>query len=203
MKHEGLINTETNLVSYFHDAIGEASEDNRVDLAEHTHWYLTNLLDNYSRTDTFFDHRRDGGKLTPLAEYYMMAAEAGSEYERRLYLQRLGDVAIIVSGFFAPALRRKTISLSYYMAMGENAYGFLADSSGHSTREKALIEVFEDLSLHFEDFVAILSSITLDGTNVDDLLQLFDKWQDTGEPGIEKQLRARGVMLDPTPDTTH
>lgn len=203
MINDGLINTETNLVSYFHDAIGEASEENHVEIAEHTHWYLTNLLDNYSRTDTFFDHREDGGNLTPLAEYYMMAAEAASDYERRLYLQRLGDVAIVVSGFFAPALRRKTISLNYYKAMGENAYGFLAESSGHTAREKALMEIFGDLSMHFEDFVAILSSINHDGTNVEDLLQLFDKWQDTGEPAIERQLRARGVILDSSPDTTH
>jgi len=203
MTYEGLINPETNLISYFHDAIGEASEEKHVEITEHTHWYLTNLLHSYSRTDRFFDHRQDGGKLTPLAEYYMMAVEASSDSERRLYLQRLGDVAIVVSGFFAPALRRKTVSLSYYMAMGENAYGFLADSTGSSSKEKALMGVFKDLSRHFADFVAILSSITHDGSKVEDLLQLFDKWQDTGEPAIERQLRARGVMLDADPQTSH
>jgi hypothetical protein len=196
MTHSGLINTQTNLISYFHEAIGEASEKNHLDIGEHTHWYLTNLLDSYSRPDTFFDHREDGGNLTPLAEYYIMATEAGSDTERRLYLQRLGDVAIVVSGFFAAALRRKTINLNYYMAMGENAYGFLAETSGVSTREKVLTEVFDDLSRHFEAFVSMLSSITHDRSKVEDVLTLFDTWQSTGEPAIARQLRARGVMLD-------
>ena len=200
MHSERLINTESSLVSYFHQAIERASEENNLTLCDHTHWYLTNLLHTYSSTDRFFDHRADGGKFTPLAEYYMLAAEANCENERRLYLQRVGDIAIVVSGLFAPALRRKAVGIDYYMAMGENAYGFLADSSGGSTREKVLGEIFEDLSSRFSRFVAVLSCVGSKGNTREQLLSLIDRWQSTGEPELEKQLRARGVILS---DATH
>lgn len=196
------INTESSLRSYFHDAILRASAENELDVCEHTHWYLTNLLHTYSRTDRFFDHRPDGGKLTPLAEYYRLAAEAPSDNERRLYLQRLGDVAIVVSGFFAAALRRRAVGVNYYMAMGETAYGSLADAGGGTTKEKALAEIFEDLSNHFGRFVTILSSIASNTDPSQDLLAMFDRWQDTGEPQLEKALRARGVMI-PTHSVSH
>lgn len=195
MHYDRLINTESSLVSYFHEEIGRASGENHLPLCDHTHWYLTNLLHTYSATDRFFDHRADGGKFTPLAEYYMLAAEATTENERRLYLQRLGDIAIVVSGLFAPALRRKAVNVEYYMAMGENAYGCLADASGASTKEKVLSEIFEDLSSRFEKFVAVLGSIGCNGSTREHLLTLIDRWQSTGEPELEKQLRARGVML--------
>jgi len=150
----------TNLESYFHDAIRDISNEKNVDIQDHTLWYLTNLLTRYSRSDRFFDYRPESGTLTPLAEYYKQALEAESDHERRLHLQRLGDVAIFVSGLFAPALDKRIVGLSYYISMGETAYGCLADGGGSTARDKALCEIFDDLSSRFSGFVAILSEVS-------------------------------------------
>lgn len=53
MHNDRLINTESSLVSYFHEEIGRASGENHQPLCDHTHWYLTNLLHTYSATDRF------------------------------------------------------------------------------------------------------------------------------------------------------
>ena len=88
---DSLINTESSLKIYFHDALARESEKNQLEITEHTHWYLTNLLDTFSRSEKFFDYQPDRGTLTPLADYYQRAVEAESTHEKRLHLQRLGS----------------------------------------------------------------------------------------------------------------
>jgi len=154
-----MINKETNLESYFHNTIRDISSERNVDIKDHTLWYLTNLLTRYSRSDRFFDYRQESGTLTPLAEYYKQALDAESDHERRLHLQRLGDVAIFVSGLFAPALSKRIVGLNYYISMGETAYGSLADCSVSTAKDKALCEIFGDLARRFSGFVAILSEV--------------------------------------------
>lgn len=202
-----LINPESSLKAYFHDAIERASDEKHLDAGEHTLWYLTNLLHTYTRSEKFFDYRPDGGTLTPLALYYQAALEATTDQQRRLYLQRLGDVAIFITGVFARALDRRSVGVSYYTSMGENAYGYLADLSGNSTREKVMGEVFTDLSNCFSSYVAVLSTVAPvnKSTNqLDDLMQMFNQWQATADPDIEQKLRQRGVILNEATDAvTH
>lgn len=203
---DNLISPESSLLGYFHDQIERASDENHLDANEHTLWYLTNLLHTYSRSENFFDFHLDGGTLTPLAEYYQHALQAETGYQRRLYLQRLGDVAIFISGLFAPALERRAVGVTYYMAMGENAYGSLADCAGGTTKDKVLGEVFTDLSNRFSGYVAMLASIAPQAKPAnpcEDLLQLFDAWQATSDPAIEKQLKRKGVIISAVKDVAH
>ena len=204
-----VINTEPSLKAYFHDALSRATEKHHLETEDHTLWYLTNLLHTYSRSERFFDYLPDRGTLTPLAEYYQRAIEADSIQERRLNLQRLGDVAIFISGLFAPALNKKSVGINYYMAMGENAYGTLADTAGQNTRDKAQAEIFADLSNRFTSFVTVLSSLSklrmTDKTSevCDNLLNKVDEWQRTGDLAIASDLRNAGVILDLDSELVH
>lgn len=198
------LNTESSLKAWFHSELCRATDTNNIEVCEETIWYLTNLLHNYSRSDRFFDYSPDCGTLTPLAEYYRHALEADSEHERRQYLQRLGDVAIFISGFFAAALCRRAVGINYYIAMGENAYGFLADSTGDSARERELGKIFADLSNRFSGFVTVISTIGPNSGNLQgDLLQMIDRWEKTADPAIASQLKRCGVVLPDTPTLCH
>lgn len=191
-----MINMATNLESYFHDAIRDISNEKNVDIQDHTLWYLTNLLTRYSRSDRFFDYRPESGTLTPLAEYYKQALEAESDHERRLHLQRLGDVAIFVSGLFAPALDKRIVGLSYYISMGETAYGCLADGGGSTARDKALCEIFDDLSSRFSGFVAILSEVSgvAADAQAEEWLQRFEPADQTS-PDCQLDLARPSIIL--------
>ena len=176
-----MITKETNLETYFHNAIRDIGNEKNVDIKDHTLWYLTNLLTRYSRSDRFFDYRPESGTLTPLAAYYKQAIEAQSDHERRLHLQRLGDVAIFVAGLFAPALSKRVVGLKYYISMGESAYSCLADSCGATAKDKALCEIFDDLAHSFSGFVAILSEVNgaAAATQRDEWQQWFEKLDQT------------------------
>lgn len=199
-----LINPESSLKAYFHNAIERASDEKHLDAGEHTLWYLTNLLHTYSRSEKFFDYRPDGGTFTPLVQYYQSALEAENDHERRQYLQRLGDVAIFITGLFAHALDRKAVGRRYYMSMGENAYGFLADTAGHTARDRLLGEVFTELSNSFSGYVSVLATfapMNKTSNHAEDLMDLVNRWQVTADPDIEKTLKEKGVILTEVSDT--
>jgi len=156
---DSVIEPTGSLQGFFKERIECAVEKHRIAGNEDTLWYLTKLLCNYSKTSAFLDDNGTRAALTPLAEYYRQAAETGSAHERRLLLQRMGDVAIVVSGLFSGALTRKAIGVDYYMAMGESAYATLADESATSARDRSLQGIFEELARDFSDYVVALSEV--------------------------------------------
>ena len=190
-----LISTSHSLQDFFHHAVQEVVEKHHIDGGDDTVWYLTQLLCNYGCANRCFDNRGDNTTLTPLAEYYREAVEALSDHERRQHLQRLGDVAIFISSLFSGALKRKPVNVSYYIGMGESAYGALADASVRTSGDKAKAEIFADLSSRFSAYVAALSDIPARPTDERSLLQQVTEWEQTGHPGLARQLRARGVFL--------
>lgn len=198
---EPLIETTASLQGFFKERMECAVEKHSINGDENTLWYLTQLLCNYSRTSAFLDNTGSPAVLTPLAEYYRQAAESSCAHERRMFLQRLGDVAIVVSGLFAGALKRKAVGVSYYMSMGEAAYSTLADESTHSARGRSLQGVFEALANDFSDYVVAISEVPVKPEEPKDLMMLIDEWHDTQHPALACELRTRGVVLfDEHPD---
>ncbi|NND91670.1 MAG: hypothetical protein HKN42_12485 [Granulosicoccus sp.] len=193
---DGLIQPTSSLQDYFRERIECAAGKLSIDGNDETLWYLTQLLCTFAKTSRFLDDNGTGATLTPLAEYYRMAAESASKHERRLQLQRLGDVAIVVAGLFAGALSRKAVGVRYYMSMGEAAYGTLAEESSQSSRDRALQGIFESLANDFSDYVIVLSEVPTRSTSEKDLLQLVDEWESTQHPALARQLRAQGVFLE-------
>lgn len=160
------IDVTSSLTSYFHDELSHLSEAQQVVVPQDTLWYLSTLLENYSRSENFFDFNSETGvTLTPLADYYRYSVEAGSDRERRLHLQRLGDVSIFVAGLFAKALKRKAVDIHYYIAMGESAYGYLADTPSSTSRDRALETIYSDLASHFSMFTSLISSLRSNEAN--------------------------------------
>ena len=205
-----LINTESSLKIYFHEALSRESEKSQLEITEHTLWYLTNLLYTFSRSEKFFDYQPDRGTLTPLADYYQRAIEAKSVHEKRLHLQRLGDVAMFISGMFSQALKKRVVGVPYYMAMGETAYATLADTAAATSREQTQAIIFSDLSERFSTFVNVLSSIGPQMRNTEPennsfevLLQKVDEWQRTGDPDLANDLRNSGILLQPESGKAH
>jgi len=192
---ENLIEPTTSLQSFFKERIECAVEKHSINGREDTLWYLTQLLCNYSRTSAFLDNTGTRAAFTPLAEYYRQAAETGSSHERRLLLQRLGDVAMVVSALFSGALSRKAVGVDYYMSMGEAAYSTLADESSHTSKDRSLQGIFESLATDFSDYVVALSEVPVKPDEPKDLMALIDEWHTNRHPATARELRANGVVL--------
>jgi hypothetical protein len=147
------------LQPYFHRAVHVAADERGLGADQATLHYLTLLLCRYARSDHLFDYDQQRLQLRPLALVYAEALAAHSSAERRLWLQRLGDLALFVGGRFAGRLSRHFKDLDYCVAMGGNAYGYLGQTAARSG-EQGLAQVFGELAERFERFVELVAMVT-------------------------------------------
>ncbi len=147
------------LSEYFHHAVHDAASRRHLNADQATLHYLSLLLSQYARSEQVFDYDNRRLQLRPLALLYGEAIAAGTQRERRLWLQRLGDLALFVGGLFAGRLSRRFQDLDYCVAMGGNAYGYL-QLTATRPGERAQAAVFGELSDGFDRFVDLIAIVT-------------------------------------------
>jgi hypothetical protein len=128
---------------------------------------------------------------TPLALTYVRALGA-SRYERALLLRSLGDASLFVAGFFADSLKGKMADATYYNALGRQAYRRLSREDRSSGLGG---DVFGELAGRFGAFADVLSEVseTTQLASTRSLLQLYERWLQTGSRRAAALLAERGI----------
>lgn len=147
------------LSEYFHHAVHSTAQRRHLAADDATLHYLTLLLCQYARSERVFDYDDQRLRIRPLALLYRDALEAHSTQERRLWLQRLGDLALFIGGLFAGRLSRRLEDLDYCVAMGGTAYGYLQQTAIHPG-DRAQAAVFGELADGFDRFVDLVAIVT-------------------------------------------
>ncbi len=184
-----------NLKEFFRESVSDALSKQKVSVEEHTAHYVVNLLTMFARSEDLYEKTASGMQLKPLALMLSDALEAPSSDHRNRYLQRLGDVALFISGCFADSLSVKLVDLDYYISMGGNAYGHLSHSMRGSVRGQAFRQVFQELAEKFQLLVDVLHEMSdaTRGSSDKDILRLYEVWLKTGSRRTEDLLRRLGV----------
>lgn len=192
-KSTHIIATE-NVRDYFQQSVNDAIANQQVSAAPRTTDYVVELLVSYTRSERLFEMTPEGKRLTPLAMLYFEALHAESQSARNRSLQRLGDVALFITGLFADSLHRKLVDVDYYIAMGGNAYAYLADNLRSS--ETVTRDVFEELADKFVNFVDVLMEVAEQARPAcqSDVLKLYELWVKTGSQRAAGQLRNLGIV---------
>ncbi|ANO50226.1 hypothetical protein [Woeseia oceani] len=184
------------LREFFRESIDEAIANQRVSVDAHTTHYVVNVLTLFSRSEEFYEDSGEVYGLKPLAMMLLDATEARSAAERSAVLQRLGDVALFVSGFFADSLAHKLVDLDYYVKMGGTAYGSLSEEIRGTARGRALADVYEELARKFQIVVDVLNEVrdgVQQGSDID-LLRTYEVWLKTGSNRAAALLRQNGIV---------
>jgi len=158
-QQDGRVIQTARLSEYFHHAVHRAASRRHLNADQATLHYLSLLLSHYARSEQVFDYDDRRLQLRPLALLYSEALGARSPRERRLWLQRLGDLALFVGGLFAGQLSRRFQDLDYCVAMGGNAYGYLQQTAIHPA-DRGQAAVFGELAERFERFVDLVAAVT-------------------------------------------
>jgi hypothetical protein len=185
-----------NLQDYFRTSIDDVIARQGVNVDPHAAHYVVNLLTLFSRSDELYEDDGECYGLKPLALMLADAADARSVEQRTNVLQRIGDVALFVAGFFADGLAKKAVDLDYYIHMGGNAYGSLSEEVRGTFRGNAFADVYRELAIKFQILVDILNEISdgpRSGSDVD-MLRTYEVWFKTGSRRAEKLLRRQGVI---------
>jgi hypothetical protein len=185
----------TSLEAFFYESMDSAMAANRVVLDDHTTHYVVNLLTLFSRSEALYEKTPDGPALKPLAGMFVEAVDAPTELERNATLQRMGDVALFMAGFFADGLQRAAVDVDYYVYMGGGAYRSLSVNLRDTFRGRALRGVFVELAEKFQDMVDILNEMraSAGAMNDENLLRTYELWMKTGSLRAERLLRQAGV----------
>jgi hypothetical protein len=183
---------ETSLSHYFRKRLTRYAERCRPPPHEDTCWYLGSLLDRFGRSDRVFAYEEGRLTLRPLATLYADALEACSESERCLQLQQLGDMALFLGAVFPERFARHGIHQDYFVGMGGGAYDYLAQNARRNRH------VFAELSDRFARMLDMVANACSrrEARSAEDVLALYRRWLDGGDPAAGRGLRTLGIPLD-------
>ncbi len=185
-----------NLRDYFRESIDAAIEHQGVRVDPHAAHYVVNLLTLFSRSEELYEDHGDSYGIKPLALMMVDAADAPTVAERNFSLQRIGDVALFIAGFFADSLAHKLVDLDYYINMGGSAYGSLSDEIRGTVRGRALAGVYRELARKFQIVVDVLNEVRESARQSSDidLLRTYEVWLLTGSKRAAELLKQNGVV---------
>ncbi|HEX7081120.1 MAG TPA: hypothetical protein VF329_08915 [Gammaproteobacteria bacterium] len=196
--HDTRVRPVRSLTEFFRNSVSSAMDRQGVDADDLTAYYVVNLLTLFARSEVLYEGTAESRMLRPLALILAKAAEAPTVEERNFELQRLGDIALFVAGFFGESLARRQVDVDYYVRMGGSAYSSLSESVRGSVRGQAYASVFAELASKFQDFVDVLSEVRDEARGNDDVdvLRLYEVWLRTGSKRAERLLRRIGIEPD-------
>jgi len=189
--------TETSLSLYFRQRLSACAGRLQPAPHEDTCWYLGTLLERFSRSDHLFSYQEGRVGLRPLALLYGEALEAGNTRERCLILQQLGDMALFLGALFPGHFTRRGIYSDYIIGMGGGAYDYLAENARQNRH------IFAELSRTFARMLQVVAEACAreQALGVEEVIALYRRWLDTGDPRLAGQLAAVGIDL--TAGTAH
>lgn len=184
------------LRDYFRTSIDDVIERQGVDIDPHATHYVVNLITLFARSEELYEDDGETYGLKPLALMLADAADAPSPDHRTQTLQRIGDVAMFISGFFVESLENKAVDVDYYIYMGENAYGSLSEEVRGTFRGNVFADVYRELATKFPTVIDILNEVRDGASHESDvnLLRTYEIWSKTGSRRAEKLLREQGVI---------
>ncbi len=183
-----------NLRDFFRTSIDDVAERQGVEIDPPATQYVVNLLTLFSRSDQLYEDHGEVYGLKPLALMLADAAETEDPNHRKHALQRIGDVALFISGFFIESLANKAVDVDYYIHMGENAYGSLSEEVRGSVRGNAFAHIYRELAHKFQLVVDVLNEVRDGGQSAIDIMRTYELWLRTGSPRAEAQLREHGIF---------
>lgn len=185
----------TSLREFFRDSVDSAMSANNVSVDHQTAHYVVNLLTLFARSEALYESTPEGLQLRPLAQMLSDSLEASTLQQRTFGLQRLGDVALFISGFFAESLQRSAVDIDYYINMGGGAYRSLSLHVRGTMRGEAFGNVFAELAEKFQPIVDVLNEVreAAHSTSDADILRLYEIWLKTGSQRASRLLRKLGV----------
>ncbi|MBT8090344.1 MAG: hypothetical protein KJO01_09065 [Gammaproteobacteria bacterium] len=185
-----------NLLDYFRTSIECVISEQGVEVEPHATHYVVNLLTLFSRSEELYEDDGETFGLKPLAIMLADATDAPSPVARNSALQRIGDVALFISGFFADSLASHAVDLDYYIHMGGSAYGSLSEEVRGTFQGKAFADTYSELAAKFQVLVDVLNEMRdRERQESDiDLLRTYSVWRMTGSKRAENLLRQQGVV---------
>jgi hypothetical protein len=189
------IETHTTLEGFFNELLTEALQAEGVILDEASLSYLLNLCADFARSESLYQSEREEESGTPALVWLYERAQHGDRGLRFQAYRHLGDVSLVVSGFFAPHVERERslVGIDYYVQMGSAAYG----TAAHLAQPHGFGRMLHELSLKFRQLVEVLTRVAEHTTLpvARDVMTLYERFvRNPSSPELHRRLIAQGLI---------
>lgn len=172
-------------VASWHEIIHEAERRCATVLNEELEAYLVFMLMRYLTKPEIVKQ--------VMAKEFMASLQLSASH-RELALRGVGDKCLLFSGLFPKMAESRLVKISYFVNLGQSAYGTLA---------KTHHDLYGSLATQFVTLMDVLQSIRQHSAEFPDLLpfQAYDLWNETGSKRalsiLKQYTHAMPVMTTP------
>ena len=151
------IDTHCSLEGFFKDLLEGALAAERVQLDDQGFTYVLHLVGDFSRPEVLHGRGQREDPGTPALVWLYQEAREAAPSQRFDAYRHLGDVALMVAGFFAPHVERarSLVGVDYYVDMGRTAY----DVAAHAAASSGFSRLLHQLADKFAHLVEVLSRV--------------------------------------------
>ncbi|MEM5812638.1 MAG: hypothetical protein QW286_02870 [Candidatus Aenigmatarchaeota archaeon] len=173
-----------NIMEYFMEAFDSAKKKTHLNISQETEFYIVDMLSEFSDAEKFLECYTD----EPFAIMLKRAQE--NENERFMLSKKIGDLSGYMCGFFPEKLRTSGNDIRYYISIGKSGYKM---ASRLSLKRKG---IFDEMAQKLPAIVDTLNEIkeSRDVVTNTDILEIYQRWLDTGSERLRKMLFEKGLI---------
>ena len=151
-------------LALWYETIHEAQKASAIFLEEEVESYLVFLMMRYTARPDVIQQI--------IASTFLKGLEMRFK-QRETHLQEVGDVCLLLSGLFPAVAQKRLVNISYFVNIGQSAYGSISQSTN---------DLYSLLAHQFVSLMDVLQSMRCYSEKHPDLLPLeaYELWSETG-----------------------
>lgn len=114
----------TNLKGFFFEGLSELNNRSLCPVPESVIYYSSDVLDKFALSEAFFE-TSDGKVREKILGMKLLEATQCSRDEQKKVYKEVGDMSLLVCGYFSESVNKKIVDTQYYAQLGKMAYSHL------------------------------------------------------------------------------
>lgn len=177
------------LKGFFFEGLNDLNKKSLCPVPESVIYYSSNVLDKFALSSDFFETSEGKVREKILGTKLLEATQMSRDEQKKIY-KEVGDMSLLVCGYFSESVNKKIVDTHYYAQLGKMAYSHL----NHVIPNFMDIPSFYGMvSTCFESLTTLMMILASKNRNPVDNNLIFKKLM-KNEPLSEKEMLVSGVV---------
>jgi hypothetical protein len=117
-----------NLKGFFFEGLSEINKKSLCPVPESIIYYSSDVLDKFALSQDFFETSEGKVREKILGMKLLKASESNRDEQKKIY-KEVGDMSLLVCGYFSESVNKKIVDKEYYAQLGKMAFSHLNNVS--------------------------------------------------------------------------
>jgi hypothetical protein len=117
-----------NLKGFFFEGLSEINKKSLCPVPESIIYYSSDVLDKFALSQDFFETSEGKVREKILGMKLLEASQFNRDEQKKIY-KEVGDMSLLVCGYFSESVNKKIVDTQYYAQLGKMAYSHLNNVS--------------------------------------------------------------------------